>query len=82
MQAIRTKYIPATNKTASRIKAACRRFCTVTVFYDHALSIEGNHKAACAELKKVMAKREGEHWLAPMVTGCLPDGSYAHVFAQ
>ena len=45
MQAIQTKYIGATNTKHSRIKAACEAG-GITVFYDHSLNEDDNHKAA------------------------------------
>jgi hypothetical protein len=81
MQAIITKYLPATNTRSSRIKASCAAH-SITVAYDHTLDVEDNHKAACLALQIKMADIGGHHWRAPMLSGCLPDGSYAHVFTQ
>jgi hypothetical protein len=79
MQAIHTKYMPATNTRSSRIKASCAAH-SITVAYDHELDVEDNHKAACFALQIEMVNRGGAHWRSPMESGCLPDGSYAHVF--
>ena len=80
MQAIQTKYYGPTNTRGSRFKATCAAH-SVTVGYDYSLNIDDNHKAACKALQEAMAKRGGDHWLKPMVSGCLKDGTYAHVFA-
>lgn len=45
MQSIVTKYIPATNTKPSRIKATCWRG-SVTLSFNHELSVTGNHEAA------------------------------------
>lgn len=77
MQAIQTKYIPVTNTRPSRIKASCAAG-SVTVSYDHALNIEGNHKAACDAL---CAKLEwNTEYYTSMVGGTLLDGSMVWVF--
>lgn len=49
MQAIRTKYIGATNARPSRMQAKCDAK-TITVSYDHALDTDGNHEAVCQAL--------------------------------
>lgn len=53
MQAIRTKYISATNTKGSRIQASCETK-TIYVPYNHALSLDGNHRAACERLMRAM----------------------------
>ncbi len=89
MQAITTYYIPATNFKPSRIKAKCQRG-SITVSYDHS-GEESAHinaaKALCAKFVAEDAKeygsvRESNPWASPFVTGCLPDGGYAHVFTK
>lgn len=73
-QAIITKYLGPTNTRGSRIsaKAAAGR---VSVPYDHALNIEGNHTAAAQALADKMG------WKGALVGGGVPDGSgYAFVF--
>jgi hypothetical protein len=45
MQAIRTRYYGPTNTRGSRIVASCEAG-KVSMGYDHALNIEGNHAAA------------------------------------
>jgi hypothetical protein len=48
-QAIETKYLGATNTKGGRIKATAWAG-SVTVPYDHALTVGGNHKAAADAL--------------------------------
>jgi hypothetical protein len=81
LQAIHTKFFGSGNTRGSRIKASCAAH-SITVAYDHVLDVEANHKAACLALQIKMADIGGHHWRAPMVSGYLPDGSYAHVFTQ
>lgn len=76
MQAIETKYIGATNHKPSRIKATCTAG-SVTVSYDHSLNIDGNHKAAAAELREKLGWIDGD-----MATGQLANGNFAHVFVD
>lgn len=53
MQAIETKYLGATNYKGSRIKATHQgNVQSVTVGYDHALNIDGNHHAAAKALMR------------------------------
>lgn len=49
--AIMTKYLCTTNHRGSRIKATCRQG-SVTVPFEHGLSIENNHIAACVALTR------------------------------
>ena len=73
MQAIRTKYLGATNFRGSRFKATAQAG-SVTVPYDSALNAEDNH---CAAARALCEKLD---WPYPLVSGCLPSGEYAHVF--
>lgn len=50
MQAIRTRYTGPTNTRGSRIHAQCAAG-RLSVPYDHAQDIEGNHRAACDALR-------------------------------
>jgi hypothetical protein len=89
MQAIYTKYLPATNSRGSRIKATCDAG-SITIPYPYELSGDEVHRAAakalCVKLtaKNVAAyggKPEDDTWQLPFVTGGLPnDMGYAHVF--
>jgi hypothetical protein len=72
MQAIRTKYLPATNNKPSRIKAECEAG-TITISYDHSLNIDQLHqKAAMKLLEKLNWKPDFIH------TGNFK-GDYYHV---
>ena len=78
MQAIQTKYLPATNTRGSRIKATCAAG-SVTIGYPHELSGQAVHRAAAealaAKLDWTIANGYGQ-----LLGGCLPDGSYCFVF--
>lgn len=87
MQAIETKYIPATNYRGSRIKASCERG-SITVSYDCALNSEEAHiaavKALVAKFVKEDEKRYGTNnnpWSKPFVTGGLKK-TYVHVYLE
>lgn len=78
MQAIITTYRPGGARGA-RISAKCAAgSCSIP--YPHELHDDDKHRAAAAALQAKMAKLGGEHWLAPMVGGCLPTGQWAFVF--
>lgn len=89
MQAILTKYIPATNTKPSRIKATAERG-SLTRSWQYDGRAEDEHRAAAAALCQMFADEDAKAlgegsrayntWARPFVTGCLPDGSYAHVF--
>lgn len=86
MQAIQSKYIPATNTKGSRIKATCERG-SITVSYPDDLSGDACHVFAVDKLIEKFvaedAKRYGSEinpWTKPRACGQLPDNSYAHVF--
>lgn len=72
MQAIATKYIGPTNFRGSRVKASAEAG-SVTVSWDHALSIEENHRAAAMAL---VAKYG---WAGNWAGGVLPDGRHVYV---
>ena len=74
MQAIRTVYLPPTNHRTSRIRATCGAG-SLTVAYDHELDLDGNHVRAAISLVNQLNWLDYGEW----ITGCLPDGSYAHV---
>lgn len=75
MQAIRTQYKGPTNTRGSRILATSHDGRTVMP-YDHALSLEDNHRRA-AELHA--AKNWRTDAPVRLTAGTLPDGSFAHV---
>lgn len=89
MQAIITKYLPATNTRASRIKATCDRG-SITVEYPHDLSGDDVHCYAANRLcEKFVAEDVGKYgsdpmgnpWALPRVCGGLPgNAGCAHVF--
>lgn len=91
MQAIKTKYLGATNTRGARIKATCDAG-SVTVSWDYELGAEANHDSARKALQLKLAKdRNGDTdylnrslndpWLRPMVGGALPNNEgYAFVF--
>lgn len=75
MQAIQTKYLPATNTRGSRIKATCERG-SITIDYPHDLSGDEVHREAVRQLiakfVKEDAKEYGTHdnsWNQPFLTG-------------
>jgi len=87
MQAIKTKYISATDYKGTRIKAECDAL-TIIVSWNDSLDTEANHVAAAHELcARMFAKNEklygpgsGATWKKPFVTGGLKNDGYAHVF--
>lgn len=90
MQAIITKYLPATNTKPSRIKAECERG-SIIVSYEDSMTTEQAHiSAAKALIRKFMAEDvkqfgpsavlAGSGWNCNFVTGGLPSGDYCHVF--
>ena len=90
MQAIITKYIPATNTRPSRIKAACERG-SITVSYPHDLSGQDCHHYAVVELVDRFAQEDLKQygtpvrqnpWRRPTVCGQIPDGRYVFVFVE
>lgn len=68
MQAIRTKYHGPTDFRGSRISAKCEAR-TIYVPYDHDLTTDGNHKAACEALILAMGWHQGAGSYADMIGG-------------
>jgi len=66
-QAIETKYHGPTNSRGSRISARSQAG-RIFVHYDHALSIEANHHAACLALATKLG------WTGRWVGGARADG--------
>lgn len=66
MQAIETKYLPATNYRGSRVKASAQAG-SVTVPWDYALSVEANHDAAARTLIRKLS------WFGAWVRGARVD---------
>lgn len=93
MQAIITKYLPATNYRGSRIKATCERG-SLTVSWDHGLDAGENHRAVCDALcakfdaedeKKYRSKLNATGfskyaWSRPKASGQIPSGEYVFCF--
>jgi hypothetical protein len=74
MQAIETKFIPATNTKPSRIKATCERGI-LTVSWEHAWSDEDNHREAALALCVKFAQEDAPKtpfdknpWARPLVS--------------
>lgn len=81
MQAIVTKYVGPSNTRGSRIKATAKAG-SVTVGYDHALNIDGNHRAAAEALRaKMKWTEESGGYFRGMTLhdGQLPNGDYCWV---
>jgi hypothetical protein len=76
MQAIQTKYLPATDRKSSRIKATCAAG-SITIPYPHELSGQAVHRAAAEALVDKVWKGKIKDKL---LGGCLPDGSSVFVF--
>lgn len=88
-QAILTRYLPATNSRGSRIKASCERGSITISYPDERNMGEDVHRAAVEALVAKFvaedAKRYGTDknpWSRPFVSGGLPNGDWAHVFAH
>lgn len=88
MQAIITKYLPATNTKPSRIKATCARGSIVTG-YPHEFSGDACHEYAAQRLvsrflaedaKEYGTKPEKNPWAKKRILGTLPSGDVCHVF--
>ncbi len=87
MQAIQTKYLPATNSRGSRIKASCERG-SLTIPYPHELSGDEVHREAVRQLLERFVSEDwrdrsippsNNPWKRDFATGSLPDGTVAHV---
>lgn len=89
MQAITTKYLPATNTKCSRIKAICERG-SVTIPFDYSGDNENAHRSAVEALVAKFVAEDSDHvamfpednpWNRPFVSGQTNnDGRYVHVF--
>lgn len=81
MQAIRTRYYGPSNMRGSRIKAQCDAG-SLTIPYDHALDIEGNHVAAReALLIKLGWTTDKSKFYTRMAVGFFGHDGY-HVFQE
>jgi len=85
MQAILTKYLPATNFRGSRIKAQCDRG-SITIPYPSEAGEVSHVMAADALVAKFVKEDEKRYgttvnpWSRPRVCGGLHNGTVAHVF--
>lgn len=80
MQAIHTKYIPASNVKGSRIKATSDSGLSVTVSYAHELS---GHLVHFEAVKALVAKHKLDWNIDNMCYGGSSDGKgYTFVFAD
>ena len=87
MQAIHSKYLPATYSKGSRIKATCERG-SLTIPYPYELEVDSAHRLAVRKLlwsfleedhKKNQTPPEQNPWAREFASGTLPDGTFAHV---
>ena len=87
MQAIHSKYIPATNTLGSRIKATCERG-SITIPFPCDKSGDAVHREAALQLLERFVSEDWTEraippsqnpWKREFVTGSLPDGTFAHI---
>jgi hypothetical protein len=76
MQAIQTKYLPATGSRNARIKATAGAGSIIPE-WDHDLSLNANHRSAAVALTERMGWNT--HPYGDLASGCLADGSWVHV---
>lgn len=88
MQAIITKYLPATNFRGARIKASCERG-SLTISYPYELSGNACHIAAVDALVSKFIKEDTSRygtkrnpWSKPRACGQLASGEFVHVSAD
>ena len=86
MQAIQTKYLPATNFKPSRIKAFCAAG-SVTISFPHEFSGQKCHRQAAEALAvklgwdyQTKPYPEGYTPRGKLLGGCLPNGDSCFVF--
>ncbi len=90
MQAIQSRYLPATNTKPSRIKAWCERG-SLTLPYPHEYDTSAAHNFVARELLLKFVNEDAKRptnptpinhnpWAKPFSSGRLPNGDYAHVF--
>jgi hypothetical protein len=72
-QSITTYFIGPTNVKGPRIKARASGGSSVTLSWDHALDIEGNHRAAA------IALANKNDWRGTFVAGGMADGARVFV---
>jgi len=81
MQAIQTKYLGPTNTRGSRIKAWCDAGSLTVDFHSIDASDDADRYEQVAAMLAEKLGWTGDRY-GSLVTGCLPDGSYCHVFTQ
>lgn len=90
MQAIITKYLPATNHKGSRIKATCERG-SIILPWDDELNEEDNHVKAADDLCEAFAQDDVESygtnpnknpWKSARAHGGIPSGEWVHAFVS
>lgn len=75
MKAIQTKYLPATGRRGSRIKAFDADGNSITLPLDHGLNQDARHRQAAEALRDKMG------WKGELIQGGLKDGE-VFVFAH
>ena len=83
MQAIQTKVLPATNTKGTRIKAWCADGQLTMDYYDAVESAGGSaymEEAHAHVALKLREKLKWHHVPANLITGELPDGTFAHIY--
>lgn len=92
MQAIITKFLPATNFKPSRIKASCERGSLTKCYHSlecDDMTGEGAHISAARLLCEKFAQEDAvkygsdvktNPWLRPLHTGQIPSGEFVHTF--
>lgn len=68
-QSITTKYIGPTNARGSRVKATSSSGLSVTLMWDHALDVNGNHASAARALCRKLG------WSGRLAVGGAPKGT-------
>jgi hypothetical protein len=81
MQSVETKYYGPTNTRGSRLRARAGAG-SVSVPYDYALNLDGNHAAACEAFlrAKGWVPSQGEGFRGKWVGGTLPNGTMCWSF--
>lgn len=83
MQAIETKFLGPTDTKGDRIKATCAAGSMTIGFYSDRLGNDDN-ETKHANAARLLAEKLG--WTGnaygELVTGCLPNGNYCHVFTK
>ena len=85
MQAILTKFLPATNYKGTRIKATCAAG-SITVDYHSVdeggiFNDEARHVAVARMLMKKIWGGRPQEQQHDVISGCLPSGDYCHVLS-